>query len=57
MIKYIKKLLSKQYFHKFENTIIYKKCLKCKEWEPYWFPELSFCKMSDNEFIIKNIIE
>jgi hypothetical protein len=61
MINYLKKLFSGQYKHCFKQWHRYypnlSKCEKCGKWKPYFFPELDLCPMSENEYIIKQIIE
>lgn len=73
MIFYLKKLFSRQYKHNFEHMngkqfptdgsyfYDYYKCKKCGWYKDLLWPEvylgLSLCKLSDNEYIIKSIIE
>jgi hypothetical protein len=67
MISYLKKLISGKYRHewymlhfpwvemRFSPPL--RKCKKCNKWCPYWFPELYLCSMSEDEWIIKQILE
>lgn len=65
MIQYIKKLFSRQYRHKWilkyraracSSYSIYK-CKKCNDYKRFYFPELSLCSLSENEYLIKSILE
>lgn len=61
MITYLKKLLSRKYKHKYsplDNDLKYMcQCLKCNRWKHYYFNSLSICSISEDEWIIKNILE
>lgn len=65
MIEFFKKLLSRKYKHiwklKFiDRIILYPKyqCDKCNAWKDFsYFGDKYICGLSDDEFIIKNILE